>query len=183
MVFCSFAIRYAIENFLAIAITIALHTLDLYFDWHSKFWNRRTNFFFAVSIIIIFIIIIGWILALILLYIKISKIKKNSFSFTLIKDLKRSKNGILIFYSSFFFVWIFITVLMFVSQQSYEILTVPFWGFIAIVCILIMAIDFKPYSSVLDNFTHVYSQALLVIVLLTGTIISAKGAFKSPFKQ
>jgi len=67
MIFLSFAIRYSIENFLAITITLALEVLDLYFGKHSKFKNKRTDFFFSLSIIITFVTIVGWILGLLLL--------------------------------------------------------------------------------------------------------------------
>ena len=69
MIFLSFAIRYAIENFLAITITIALEVLDLYFGKHSKFKNKRTDLFFSFSVIITFLTILGWVLAIVLLYI------------------------------------------------------------------------------------------------------------------
>ncbi len=69
MIFLSFAIRYAIENFLAVTITIALEILDLYFGKHSKFKNKITDFFFAISIIITFLTVLAWIVALVLLYI------------------------------------------------------------------------------------------------------------------
>lgn len=87
MIFLSFVIRYAIENFLALTITIALEILDLYFGKHSKFKNKRTDFFFALSIIITFLTVLFWILALVLLYIRLVKIKKNSVIYTLVKDL------------------------------------------------------------------------------------------------
>jgi len=67
MIFLSFAIRYAFENFLAITMTIALEILDLYFGKHSKFKNKRTDLFFSFSIIITFLTVLGWVLALILL--------------------------------------------------------------------------------------------------------------------
>jgi len=88
MIFLSFAIRYAIENFLAVTITIALEVLDLYFGKHSKFKNKWTDFFFALSVIITFITALAWILALVLLYIWLVKINKNSSVYTLVKDLK-----------------------------------------------------------------------------------------------
>lgn len=183
MIFLSFAIWYGIENFLAITITIALETLDLYFGKHSKFKNKRTDFFFALSIIITFITVITWILSLLLLYLRLAKINSRSFMFTLVKDLRPSKGSLMIFYSCFFFVRILITILMFVSKQDDELLTVPFWGASFIICILLQLVDYKPWDSYLDNFTHIYSQALLIIVLMTGTIISAKKTFKPAFKD
>ena len=89
----------------------------------------------------------------------------------------------MIFYSCFFFVRILVTLLMFVSKQDNELLTVPLWGATFILCLIFQLVDYKPWDSYLDNFTHQYSQALLLIVLMTGTIISAKGTFKSPFKE
>ena len=62
--------------------------LDLYFGKHSKFRNKRTDFFFALSVIFTFLTILAWILALVLLYIRLVKIKANSFMYTLVKDLK-----------------------------------------------------------------------------------------------
>jgi len=88
MIFLSFAIRYAMENFLAITITIALEVLDLYYGKHSKFKNKRTDLFFALSIIISVLTLIAWIVALVLLYIRLVKISKKSSVYTLVKDLK-----------------------------------------------------------------------------------------------
>ena len=87
------------------------------------------------------------------------------------------------FYACFFFVRILVTILMFVSKQDNELLTVPFWGATFILCLFLQLIDFKPWDSALDNFIHQYSQVILLIVLLTGTIISAKGTFKSNYKE
>jgi len=87
MIFLSFAVRYAFENFLALAITIALEVLDLYYDKHSKFKNKRTDFFFALSIIITFLTVLAWILVLVLLYIRFAKVNKKSLMYTLVKDL------------------------------------------------------------------------------------------------
>ena len=89
----------------------------------------------------------------------------------------------MIFYTCFFLVRILVTVLMFVSKQDNELLTVPLWGATFILCLLIQLIDYKPWESYIDNFTHTYSQCILLIVLLTGTMISAKGTFKSTFKE
>ena len=83
----------------------------------------------------------------------------------------------MIFYSCFFLVRILVSILMFVSKQDNELLTVPLWGATFILCLVLQLLDYKPWGSNLDNFTHTYSQALLLIVLLTGTIISAKGSF------
>ena len=88
MIFLSFAVRYAFENFLALAITIALEVLDLYYNKHSKFKNKRTDFFFALSIIITFLTVLTWVLVLVLLYIRFAKVNKNSLMYTLMKDLK-----------------------------------------------------------------------------------------------
>ena len=68
MIFLSFAIRYALENFLVFTITIALEILDLYFEKHSVFKNKRTNLFLALSIIIIVLTILVWTFSLALLY-------------------------------------------------------------------------------------------------------------------
>lgn len=75
MIFLSFAIRYAIENFLAITITMSLEILDLYYDKHSKFKNKRTDTFFAFSILITVCTVIAWILVFVFLYIRLTKIK------------------------------------------------------------------------------------------------------------
>jgi len=157
MIFLSFVIRYAFENFLAITITIALEILDLYCDKHSTFKNKRTDLFFSLSILITFLTILGWVLALVLLYIWFVKINSNSIFFTLVKDLKKEKGTLMIFYSCFFIVRILVTVLMVVSKQDNELLTVPFWGATFLLCLVLQLIDYKPWESFLDNFTHIYS--------------------------
>lgn len=136
MIFLSFVFRYAFENFLVLTITIALETLDLFFDKHSRFKNKRTDLFFAFSIIITFITILAWIIVLILLYIWIDRMNNNSPMNTLIKDLKHKRRSLMTFYTCFFFVRIFVTLLMFVSKQNNEFLTVPFWGAIFVICLL-----------------------------------------------
>ena len=116
MTLCSFAIWYAVENFLALTITIVLHIWSLYFDWHSKFRNKWTDFFFSVSIILIVLMIVLWILALVILYLKFIKFKKNSFAYTLVDGLRRTKNTVVTFYSCFFVIRIIVTVLVFLSE-------------------------------------------------------------------
>ena len=119
------------------AITIALEVLDLYYDKHSKFKNKRTDFFFALSIIITFLTVLAWILVLVLLYIRFAKVNKKSLLYTLMKDLKPERGSLMIFYTCFFLVRIIVTVLMFFSKQDSELLTVPFWGATFLLCLLL----------------------------------------------
>ena len=85
------------------------------------------------------------------------------------------------FYSCFFVIWILVPILLLVSKQDNELLTVPIWETTFLICLVIQLFDYKPYSSLVDNFTHTYSQFILLFVLMTGTIISAKGTFKTPY--
>jgi len=183
MILLSFTIWYAIENFLALIITFILEVLDLYFGKHSKFKNRRTDFFFALSVIITFLIIVSWILVLVLLFKRLRKITKKSILKPMIHDLIDDHSSLMIFYSSFFLIRIIVPLLMFVSKQDSDILTVPCWGTMFCLCLLIQLFDYKPYRSNLNNFVHTYSQFLLILVLLTGTIISSKGIFKLRFRD
>jgi len=44
-------------------------------------------------------------------------------------------------------------------------------------------LDFKPYLSAEDNFTHTYSQVILIVVLMTGAIMTSRDMFKSSPKE
>jgi len=94
MIFLSFVIRYALENFLAITMTISLETL---------------------SILITIFIFVLWTVSLILLYIRLFKITNRSPMYGLIVDLKLDKTSLIMFYSCFFSVRIIVTILVFVS--------------------------------------------------------------------
>ena len=182
MIFLSFVLRYSLENFLAITITIGLEITDLYFDKHSRFRNKRTDLLFALSVLITVLVIVAWTIALIMLYIRIFKISRKSFMYSLIVDLKLDKGSLLVFYSCFFIVRIIVTVLVFVSYLNIGTLTLPCWGTAFIVCLIFSLLDYKPYDSCINNFTHIYSQIILLMVLMTGTIMSKNEVFKSQFK-
>jgi len=115
MIFLSFVIRYALENFLAITMTISLEISDLYFDRHSRFRNKRTDLLFSLSILITIFIFVLWTISLILLYIRLFKITNRSPMYGLIVDLKLDKTSLIMFYSCFFSVRIIVTILVFVS--------------------------------------------------------------------
>lgn len=120
MILCSFAIRYAIENFLALIVTFALHVQSLYFDRHSKFKNTSTDLSFAMSVALVLVLALSWILVLVFLYLAFAKITKNSFSITLVEGLKRNKQSVLTFHCCFFLIWVLATVLIFITQVVSE---------------------------------------------------------------
>lgn len=157
MIFLSFFIRYAIENLLAITITFVIETLDLYFMKHSRFKNKWTDLLYAISVLLTCFILFVWLFTQAILSFKFSKITKKSNLYPLIADLKLKKLRVMTFYACFFLVWVFVSILLFASKQDNELLTVPLWTTAFILCLMLSLIDFKPFSSSIENFTHTYS--------------------------